>query len=80
MVPGEHHAGNIEPEIPENIDKPNHIQVIGDAQIAPDFVLFNVPGVDGDNHFHMVLQLQEHPQFTVWLKAGQDPGSMVVVI
>ena len=55
VIPGQHHAGNIQAEVPENVDKPDHIQVVGNAQIPPDFVLFNVRGVDGNDHLHLVL-------------------------
>ena len=64
----------------ENIDKPDHIPVIGDAQVAPDLILFNVGRVDGDDQFHLVLHVQQHPQFTVGLEAGQYTGCVVVVI
>ena len=53
--PGEDHAGHIQPKIPEHPDQPDHIPVIGDAQVPPDFVFFDVVGVDGDDHFHLVL-------------------------
>ena len=78
--PGQHHAGHIQAKVPEYIDEPDHIPVIGDAQIPPDLVLFNIVGVDGNDHLHLILQLQQHPQLAVRLKARQHPGSMVVVI
>ena len=33
-----------------------------------------------DNHFHLVLQLQQHPQLAVGLEAGQNTGCVVVVV
>ena len=80
VIPGEHNAGDVESKIPEDIDQPNHVQVIGNAQIAPDLVLFDVAGVDGNDHLHVVLQLQKHPQLAVGLKAGKHPGCVIVVI
>ena len=53
--PGEHHAGHIQPKVPEHINEPDHIPVIGDAQVPPDLVLFNIVGVDGNDHLHLVL-------------------------
>ena len=31
IEPGQHHAGHIQPQFPENVDEPDHIPVIGDA-------------------------------------------------
>ena len=80
VEPGEYHAGNIQPKIPEHPNQANHVPVIGDAQIAPDFVLFNIVGVDGNDHLHLLLELQQHSQLAVRLKTGKHPGGMVVVI
>ena len=55
MVAGEHHTGDIEAEVPEDLDQPDHVQVIGDAQVTPDLVLLNICGVDGDDHLHLIL-------------------------
>ena len=78
--PGQHHAGYIQAKIPEYIDQPDHIPVIGNAQVPPDLVLFNVVGIDDNDHLHLFLQLQKHPQLAVRLEARQNTGSMVVII
>ena len=80
LVPGQHHTGYIEPEAAEHIDQPDHIPVIGNAQIAPDFVFLDIIGVDGDHHLHLILQLQQHSQLAVRLEPGQHPGGVVIVI
>ena len=80
MEAGQHHAGNVQAEAPENVDQANDVPVIGDAKIAPNLILFDIVGVDGNDHLHLLLQLQQHPQLAVRLEARQDAGSMVVVI
>ena len=80
VEPGKHHAGNIQSQLPENINQADHIPVIGDAQILPDFALFNIPGIDGNHHLHLVLHLQQHPQLAVRLKSRKHPGRMKIII
>ena len=80
VIPGQYHAGHVESEVSENVDQPDHVQVIGNAQVPTDLVLFNVPGVNGNDHLHLVLHLQQHPQLAVRLEAGKHPGGMIVVI
>ena len=78
-VPGQHHAAHIQPQAPEHINESQHVLVVGDAQVAPDLVLLDVPGVDGDDDLHVLLQLQQHPHLAVRLEARQHPGGVIVV-
>ena len=78
-VPGDDHAAHMQPLPPEGVDEPQHILVVGDAQVSPDLVLFNVGGVDGHHDLRAVPQLQQHPDFAVRSEAGQHPGGVVVV-
>ena len=80
VIAGQHHAADIKPEASENVNQADHIPVVGDAQIAPDFVLFNVARIDGDDHLHLIPELEQHPQLGVRLEAGQHPGGVVIVI
>ena len=80
VIPGQHHTGYIQPEAPKHVDQPDHVPVIGNPQIPPNLVLFDVVGVDGDDHLHLIFQLQEHPQLAVRLETGEHPGSVVVVV
>ena len=80
IVAGQHHAGNIQTEAPENVDQTDHIPVIGDAQVAADLVLLNIGSVDGNDHLHLILQLQQHPQLGIRLEAGQNSGCVIIVI
>ena len=78
-VAGDHHAAHIQPPAPELVDKPEHVAVVGDAQVPPDLVLLNVAGVDGDDDFRLVPELLQHPQLAVRLEAGEHPAGVVVV-
>ena len=78
-VPGHDHAAHIQPQLAEDVDQPQHVVIVGDAQIAPHLVLFNIRGVDGDDDLHVVAQLLEHTDLAVRLKARQHPGRMIVV-
>src|SRR5699024_9502202 len=63
----------------EGVDKAQHVHVVGDAVVAPLFVAADVLGGDGGDDLRLVLQLEQHVQLEVGLKAGQHPGSMVIV-
>ena len=78
-VPAHHHAAHIEAHAPEDVDQPQHVVVIGDAQVPPDLVFLDVCGVDGNEDLHVVLQLLEHPDLAVRLESRQHPGGVVVV-
>ncbi len=78
-VAGQHHAAHIQAHVPENVDEPENVLIIGDAQVPPHFILLNIAGVDGDDDLHVVLQLLKHPDLAVRRKARQHPGGMVIV-
>ena len=78
-VPAHHHTAHIEAHAPEDVDQPQHVVVIGDAQVPPDLVFLDVCGVDGNEDLHVVLQLLEHPDLAVRLESRQHPGGVVVV-
>ena len=78
-VAGDDHAAHQQPHAPEGVDETENVYIIGDAQVAPDLVFFNIRGVDGDDDLRRVLKLGEHPDLAVGCEAGQHPGRMVVV-
>ena len=79
VVLGQHHAAHIQPDAPEGVDEPQHVHVVGDAQISPHLVLLNVRGVDDDEDLRLVLHLQQHLHLAVRHKARQHPGGVEVV-
>ena len=78
-VMGNAHAAHIQPDPPECIDQAQHIQVVGDAQIAPALIFLNIAGADDDDDLRRFLHLQQHFYLAVRRKARQYPGSMVIV-
>ena len=78
-IPGQDHGADIKAEVPESVDQAQHVQVVCDAQIAADFTLLDIVGVDDDDHFDLILELREHPDFRVWRETRQDAGGMVIV-
>ena len=78
-IAGDHHAAHQQATATEDVDEPQHVAVIGDAQVAPDLVLLDVPGVDGDDDLRLVLQLLQHTDLAVRLEPGQHPGGVVIV-
>ena len=78
-VPGQHHAAYIQPHIPENVNEPENVLIIGDPQIAPHFVLLDIPGIDGNDDLHIILELLEHSDLAVRRKTRQHPRGVVII-
>ena len=78
-ITGDHDAAHIQIQTAENVDQAQHIILIGDAKVAADLVLLNVGRGDGDHDLHIVLELLEHTDLAVRLKARQNTGSMVII-
>ena len=80
LITSQYDAAHIQAKVAEHIDEPQHIHIIGDAQIAAELVLFDVTGIDDDYYFYLFLHLQQHPQLAVRLKARQYPGCMIIIV
>ena len=63
----------------EGIDKAEHIEVIGDAEISSDLILFDISGIYSDNYLCVILKLYEHFYLTVGRKSRQNSGRMKIV-
>ena len=63
----------------KNVHEAQHVVVISDSEVAANFALLNVGGVDGDNDFHVLLELLKHTELAVRLEAGQDAGRVIIV-
>ncbi len=79
LILGQHHAAHVKTVIGKGIDEPEHVHVIGDADISTDLVFLNIRRLDGDNDLRLVLQLLQHPDLGIRLKARKHPGGMIVV-
>ena len=55
MESGQNHAGHIQTKATEDVNQPDHVPVVGDAQIAPDLILLDIVGIDGDDHLHLLF-------------------------
>ena len=75
----QHHGADVEAEPPEDVDEPQHVVIVADAEVPPHLVLLDVRGVDGDDDLHVLPQLLEHTDLAVRLEARQDPGGVIVV-
>ncbi len=76
---GDDHAADIKASALQGALEAQHVHVIGDAQIAPDLVLFDGVGTDDDDDLGLVLELLQHLELIVGSKTGKDAGSMVVI-
>ena len=80
FVARQNDAADVKPEMTENVDETQHILVICYAEVAAFFVFFDVARVYDDNDLSLILQLKQHAQLAVRLKAGEHPRCVIVVI
>ena len=78
-VLGENYAAHVQADASEGVYEPEHIQIVGYAQIASHLVLLDIRRVYGDDYLSLVLQLEKHAHLAVRLKARQHAGSVKVV-
>ena len=78
-VVGDDNASHIQAPVQEFIPEAEHIHIIGDAQISPDFIFLNIHGADGDDDFCIIGKLHQHLQLCVRCKTGKHPGSVIIV-
>ena len=75
----QYHAAHIQTVAAECVDEAQYVHVVGNAQVAADFVLFNIAGIDDQNDFYVLFHLHQHVDLTIRLKARQYPGSVIVI-
>ena len=76
---GEHDGAHIETVATEGIDETQHVHIVGDAEIPADLVLLDVAGIDDDHDLRVILQLTQHADLTIRLKARKHTGCMVII-
>ncbi|CDA61464.1 uncharacterized protein BN513_01225 [Clostridium sp. CAG:169] len=77
---GHHNAADIQPKAAEDVDQAQNVDIIGDAQVAADFIFFNIGSVDDHHHLHLFFELEEHPQLAVRLKTRKNTGGVVIIV
>ena len=76
---GQHHGSHAEPLACKCIDQAQHIRVICDAVVAPDFIFLNVGGIDDDYDLRLIPQLLQHGDFGIGMEARKHAGRVIVV-
>lgn len=76
--PGDDDAADVDPPIGQVIDQFERIDVIGDSEIRPDFLPFDITGEDAEEEIGLVLELLEKSHFHIRVEPGQDPGRVIV--
>jgi len=72
-------AADVEADGAEGVDQAHDVEIVGDAEIAAALVHLDVRGVDGDDDFRLILELQQHLHLAVGLEAGQHARGVIVV-
>ena len=78
-VAGDDHAVHRDAHGGDVVDETQHLHVVADAQVCPDLGLFDVVGRDAEDDLGILAHFVQQPDLAVDVKAGQNPGCMVVV-
>ena len=78
-VLGHAHAAHIQPHLLKSVDEAQHVQIVGNAVVAAHLAADDILSTDDDDDLGLLLELQQHLQLGVRLKAGQHAGGVVIV-
>ena len=68
-----------QPQSPYGIDQAQNLQIVSDAQIRPNFILFDIGGVDAEQDFADFLKFQKQFDFIVGSEAGQNARGVIII-
>ena len=74
-----HNRAHHEAHVLELIAQPQHILIVGNAQISAFLILLNIGRADDNHDFYAVAQLLKHSQLAIGLKSRQHPACMMIV-
>ena len=75
----EHDRAHKQLHAPERVDKPQHVEVVGNAEVAAYLVLFESFRADDNDDFRLFLEVKQHFELAVGLKSRQNSRSVIVV-
>ena len=78
-VMGDDDAADVNADRSKGVDQAEGIHVVGDAEVAPDLVLFNGDCRHHHNDLGIFLHAEKHFDFGVRAESGQYPGGVVIV-
>ena len=63
----------------ERVDQTQYIGIVSDAEVAADFIFFNIHRTDDDDDLCVLGQLHQKLKLGIRLKSRQYTGSVVVI-
>ena len=78
LVPCDDDTADDNPPVFEIIDEFHRICVIGDPEIGPDFLPFDISGIDTENDICMILQLIQQLHLHIGIESGKDATGMII--
>ena len=79
LILGHNDRADVESASAEGVDKAKDVEIIGDTEVAPLLILFDVIGVNDDDNLRLVLKLCKHSDFTVRLEARENTRSVEII-
>ena len=68
-----------EAAVPENVDKPKHLVLIGDAEVGADLLTHNIARVEADDNLHLIFDAVQHGDLVIRSKPRQHARRMMVI-
>ena len=79
IIMGNDHCTNHETTTNKGLAQAQYIDIVGNAQVAPNLVFLNVDRADDNDDFSHIRQLHEHFQLAIRLKTRQHTAGVKVI-
>jgi hypothetical protein len=76
---GDDDAQDVDVPAPEVVDEFEGVRIVGDTEIGPYLLTFDIPGIDAQQDVGLVLELSNESHLDVGVVPRQDPGGMKIV-
>ena len=79
LIPGDHHAVDLQIIPAKIVDQPKDLQIVGDPEIMACLTGGDIAGVDADDDLRLVLQPLQQLDLGVLIEARQHSGRVLVM-
>ena len=79
FITGDHYAVNAEIVLSKGVDKTHHFQIVSNAKIVSRFIGGDIPRINADNNFRLVLHTLQEFYLCIFVKTRKDSHGVFVV-
>ena len=78
VISGDDYRCDINIPVVEVINEFHGVGIVGNSEVRPHFLSFNITGINTEDHFGFVLELVKKSHFDIGVVAWENAGSVVV--